>query len=439
VRLPIRPQSQSQIKREESLKRHAWVQYRSWSRVTSGVLLSVIGAVQYGTSKVFYKVVPHFDAQELRQYIHQVMATFSKSGKEVVMVVDRSGIHRAHKLDATLEHYHDKFRFHFLPAHCGHHLNPIEGFWRVMKDAIGAGRCFANLHLLYQRTRQVLMTHQETICEPRRQGPCNMVDDLVRLSSRAWPPALPIARRGADGAGMEKRGLQACGKTGECLLSIRFTGKGGAAQALESFHFLLTVLAPLLVHRALSVRLALLGIQEHPALGDTAIGRGHDAGAIALPQGGHSLRVGLGEDRLGLTQRGWDTGDPLHLGLGELLEVVSAIEGTVGHQIRRAIGGVEVRNMVPDNLAELLGITAVTTERLHEERNTSLVLDDQLQHHLVQVRPMIPTIAVGNVHDLVVGGLIAVITAINMETGAIEVREGGARPKRLTAVAAMRL
>src|SRR4030095_3668693 len=100
--------SQSQIKREESLKRQAWVQYRSWSRVTSGVSLSVIGAVQYGTSKVFSKIVPHFDAQEVRQYIHQVMATFRKIDKEVVMVVDRSGLHRAHKLDATLNHYRDK-------------------------------------------------------------------------------------------------------------------------------------------------------------------------------------------------------------------------------------------------------------------------------------------------------------------------------------------
>src|SRR5215471_14321531 len=63
ARLPIRPLSQSQIRRAESLKRQAWLQYRSWSRVTSGVLLSVIGAVQYGTSKVFYKIVPHFDAQ----------------------------------------------------------------------------------------------------------------------------------------------------------------------------------------------------------------------------------------------------------------------------------------------------------------------------------------------------------------------------------------
>jgi transposase len=88
------------------------------------------------------------------------MATFSTTGTEVVMVVDRSGIHRAHKLDAMLEHYHGTFRFNFLPAHCGHHLNPIEGFWRVMKDTIGAGRCFGDLQQLHQRARRVLMAHQ---------------------------------------------------------------------------------------------------------------------------------------------------------------------------------------------------------------------------------------------------------------------------------------
>ena len=158
---PHGPSAKARSNARRGLKRQAWVRYRSWSRVTSGVLLSVLGAVQYGTSKVFSKMVPHFDAQELRQYIHQVMASCGKTGKEVVMVVDRSGIHRAHKLDTTLDHYHDKFRFHFLPAHCGHHLNPIAGFWRVMKDCIGAGRCFADRHRLYQRTHQVLMAHQE--------------------------------------------------------------------------------------------------------------------------------------------------------------------------------------------------------------------------------------------------------------------------------------
>jgi hypothetical protein len=31
----------------------------------------------------------------------------------------------------------------------------------VMKDTIGAGRCFSQLAQLYQRTRQVLRAHQE--------------------------------------------------------------------------------------------------------------------------------------------------------------------------------------------------------------------------------------------------------------------------------------
>jgi hypothetical protein len=67
ARLPTRPLSQSQINRDASLKRQAWGRYRAWGRMTSGVLLSVLGAVQYGTAKVFSKIVPHFDAQELRQ------------------------------------------------------------------------------------------------------------------------------------------------------------------------------------------------------------------------------------------------------------------------------------------------------------------------------------------------------------------------------------
>jgi hypothetical protein len=37
----------------------------------------------------------------------------------------------------------------------------IEGFWHVMKERIGAGRCFPDLHQLYQRTRRVLMAHHE--------------------------------------------------------------------------------------------------------------------------------------------------------------------------------------------------------------------------------------------------------------------------------------
>ena len=44
---------------------------------------------------------------------------------------------------------------------------------------------------------------------------------------------------------------------------------------------------------------------------------------------------------------------------------------------------------------------------------------------------MIPTIAVGNVHDLFGGGLIAVIAAVDMETRCIEMAERGCQPQTL--------
>jgi hypothetical protein len=77
------------------------------------------------------------------------------------MGVDRSGSHRAHQLDTTRDHYHDKLRFPCFPARCGHHLNPIEGFWRVRKDRRGAGRCLPDLSQLSHRTRRVLLAHHE--------------------------------------------------------------------------------------------------------------------------------------------------------------------------------------------------------------------------------------------------------------------------------------
>lgn len=52
-RLPLRPLSPSHIKQQEASNRQAWKTSRAWSRITHGVLLNVIGAVPYGTSRVF--------------------------------------------------------------------------------------------------------------------------------------------------------------------------------------------------------------------------------------------------------------------------------------------------------------------------------------------------------------------------------------------------
>jgi hypothetical protein len=102
-RLPTRPLSHSHINAQERLKRQAWQQHRSWSRIRSGVLLEAIGTVQYGTSRVFSSIVPHCDANAFRWDMHQVMSTFGATKKKVVMVVGRSGMHRARQLASTTD------------------------------------------------------------------------------------------------------------------------------------------------------------------------------------------------------------------------------------------------------------------------------------------------------------------------------------------------
>jgi hypothetical protein len=161
ARLPTRPLSQRQSNRAEARKRHAWLRYRSWGRITSGVWLRVMGAVQSGTSQVGDTRVPHGDAQEWRPYRQHVRATCRNTDPAVVLVVERRGLPRAQKRESPGDPDHGTLRVHFFPAHCGHHLNPMAGFWRVMQEASGAGRGFADLQRLYQRTRQVLMRHQE--------------------------------------------------------------------------------------------------------------------------------------------------------------------------------------------------------------------------------------------------------------------------------------
>jgi hypothetical protein len=67
---------------------------------------------------------------------------------------------------------------------------------------------------------------------PRRQGSDDRGDDRVRLGARAGTPPLPILGGGAEGAGVEKRGLPVVGTMRQGLGGIRCTGKGRAAQRL---------------------------------------------------------------------------------------------------------------------------------------------------------------------------------------------------------------
>jgi len=140
------------------LKRQAWVRHRSWSRINQRCVAQCHWAVSTAPSKVFYKSCPLLMPRVTPIYASSD-GHFSKIGKRSSWSSIAAGP-SAHKLDATLAHYHGSCAsISYRPI--VDHLNPIEGFCGVMKDTISAGRCLAIFQQLYQRTRRVLMAHQE--------------------------------------------------------------------------------------------------------------------------------------------------------------------------------------------------------------------------------------------------------------------------------------
>jgi hypothetical protein len=109
------------------------------------------------------------------------------------------------------------------------------------------------------------------------------------------------------------------------------------------------------------------------------------------------------QGRLRLAQGRWHPRHPLQAGLGEFLKVVGAIEGTIGYEIRDPVRGLSLGDMLLHEVAKRLGIVAIAAEGFHEDGNPCLMLDDQLQHDLIEVRAMVATLPLGDVHDMLSG------------------------------------
>ena len=74
----------------------------------------------------------------------------------------------------------------------------------------------------------------------------------------------------------------------------------------------------------------------------------------------------------------------------------------------------------PDDLAARWRITAMAAQRAHAHANPRLRRDHQFQYDVMEVGPMIPTIAARAVHDLSAGGMVAVRAAMDRCAGSID-------------------
>ena len=83
------------------------------------------------------------------------------------------------------------------------------------------------------------------------------------------------------------------------------------------------------------------------------------------------------------------------------------------------------RHRRTDHVPKRFPLAAMAAERLHQHGNACVVLDHQRQHDLVEVRALVATRALGDVHNWFCGRLVAVRATLDMHARRVEVRSGG--------------
>lgn len=119
----------------------------------------VIGALDWHTEQVSYTLAPEKNSQTFIEFLEHLMTSCYPSGG-VVLVMDNAPYHRSQAVKAALSLYEHRLMVFWLPPYCPT-LNPIERFWRHMKDVATANKLFASVEDLILNLKRVLAAQNQ--------------------------------------------------------------------------------------------------------------------------------------------------------------------------------------------------------------------------------------------------------------------------------------
>ena len=99
------------------------------------------------------------------QFIELLMQTVP-ADRPIVLVLDNASYHRSHVGMATLAYFEHRALAFWLPPYCSE-LNPIERFWRHLKETACANRLFRAVDELVDSVDKVL-TNQNDLARSDR-------------------------------------------------------------------------------------------------------------------------------------------------------------------------------------------------------------------------------------------------------------------------------
>jgi transposase len=100
----------------------------------------LFGAYNWRTDEVIHLPAEKKNSLTFALFIEHLMQTVPDD-RPIVLVLDNASYHRSRLAQAMLACYEHRSLFFWLPPHCSD-LNPIERFWRHLKESATANRLF---------------------------------------------------------------------------------------------------------------------------------------------------------------------------------------------------------------------------------------------------------------------------------------------------------
>ena len=152
--------------------RACWMKRGQQKRIpTPGVQqrMHLFGAYRFEEDSLVWKTARHKNSQEFIEFLEHLFVECYPTG-HLILVLDNASIHKSAESLAALSLFEHRVTVIWLPAYCSE-LNPIERFWRYLKEQVCVNKLYPDMTVLVQAVTDQL----------ERQNDCDRTDRFCLL------------------------------------------------------------------------------------------------------------------------------------------------------------------------------------------------------------------------------------------------------------------
>jgi transposase len=119
----------------------------------------LIGAYDWGNDQVTWLTVKRKNSESFIAFLEHLLLDRYRD-QAVILVMDNASFHKSAAALAALSLFEHRVRVFWLPPYCST-LNPIERFWRHLKDQVCINKLFPDMEQLIQAVEKHLAAQNQ--------------------------------------------------------------------------------------------------------------------------------------------------------------------------------------------------------------------------------------------------------------------------------------